>query len=265
VERLSFAYRDLDEINPRIVQRFGDTVKELDLSNNNIRDLSPLKGFVKLQILVLDGNNITSHTKIPLLPKLDTLWVNSNNISNLILFIDKLVENTPALKFLSMLKNEACPNFFNGHSLKDYTDYRRYVISRLPGLTCLDSTPITDSERQEGDRLYSPIVTPTIPASAPVIKTKDDTLTTNKSSDKDKKKRRNKKGHRPHKSGKASSATNNNLHGILPDIADGGKNNNVAPPPIPGLASNNNDSDFDDSSDGSSWTDEDSDNWDEDK
>jgi len=63
VERLSFAYRELDEIDPRIVLRFGHNVKELDLSNNNLRDLSQLKGFTKLQVLVLDNNKITSHTK----------------------------------------------------------------------------------------------------------------------------------------------------------------------------------------------------------
>lgn len=34
---------------------------------------------------------------------------------------------------------------------------RRYVINRLPGLTCLDSTPVTDLERAEGERLYSSI------------------------------------------------------------------------------------------------------------
>eukprot|EP01113_Clastostelium_recurvatum_P002098 TRINITY_DN10877_c0_g2_i2.p1 TRINITY_DN10877_c0_g2~~TRINITY_DN10877_c0_g2_i2.p1 ORF type:complete len:212 (-),score=63.38 TRINITY_DN10877_c0_g2_i2:26-661(-) len=91
--------------------------------------------------------------------KLLTLWVNNNKIENLTIFIDKLVDNTPNLKFLSMLRNEACPNFFNGHSLRDYNDYRYYVISRLKHLTTLDATPITDAERGEADRIYSTLAT----------------------------------------------------------------------------------------------------------
>jgi len=164
VEKLTLAYRDLYDINPRIVQQFGPTVKELDLSNNNIKELTALKGFPVLETLVLDHNEVTSHTKFPLMPKLHTLWVNSNKISNLILFIDKLASSTPHLKFLSMLKNEACPNFFNGKSLQDYNDYRRYVICRLPSLTCLDATQVSEQERTEAARLYSSLPLPSKPA-----------------------------------------------------------------------------------------------------
>ena len=73
---------------------------------------------------MLDSNRITDHTKIPRMEKLHTLWVNKNKIANLAIFIDKLVEFTPNLKHLSMLDNDACPNYFNGGSLKQYTDYR---------------------------------------------------------------------------------------------------------------------------------------------
>lgn len=37
VEKLTLAYRELFDIDPRIVQKVGHTVKELDLSNNNLR------------------------------------------------------------------------------------------------------------------------------------------------------------------------------------------------------------------------------------
>jgi len=154
-DRLSLAYRELSSIPAPIASKFGPQIRELDLSNNEISDLLVLKSFTKLQVLVLDGNKINSHTKFPLLDKLHTLWVNSNCIENLTIFIDKLAENTPNLKFLSMLKNEACPNFFNGHSLREYSDYRHYVISRFKYLTCLDSTPISDAERAEANRVYS--------------------------------------------------------------------------------------------------------------
>ncbi len=81
---------------------------------NIIRDVAALAGFPKLEVLVLDNNLITSHTKFPKMETLHTLWVNSNQINNLAVFIDKLAIATPNLRFLSMLKNEACPNFFNG-------------------------------------------------------------------------------------------------------------------------------------------------------
>jgi hypothetical protein len=88
------------------------------------RDLLPLREFSKLELLVIDSNRITSHTKFPSLPNLRTLWVNKNKIDNLALFIDKLVLSCPNLKFLSMLQNEACPNYFTSGTPKQYQDYR---------------------------------------------------------------------------------------------------------------------------------------------
>lgn len=37
VEKLTLAYRELFGIDFRIVQQFGRSLKELDLSNNNLR------------------------------------------------------------------------------------------------------------------------------------------------------------------------------------------------------------------------------------
>ncbi|KYQ99854.1 leucine-rich repeat-containing protein (LRR) [Tieghemostelium lacteum] len=154
-ERLDLAYRDITEINPRIVERFGPYTKELDLSNNNLEgDLLVLEGFPLLTTLVLDNNKLTSHCKFANLPKLHTLWINSNSINNLSVFIDKLLVAFPNLKVLSMLKNEACPNFFNGHSLKEYKDYRMYVISKLKNLHTLDVTPVTTEERIDASKVY---------------------------------------------------------------------------------------------------------------
>jgi len=165
VERLSLAYRDLSEVPPRIGEQFGQFLKELDLSNNELSDLTNLRDFQKLEVLVLDNNKLTSHTKIPSsLRTVHTLWVNNNEIANLSLFVDKLVASCPNLKFLSMLRNKACPNFFNGGTPKQYTDYRKYVIDRLRSLSVLDSSAITEQEREEAYRTYG-----SLPASfAPV-------------------------------------------------------------------------------------------------
>ncbi len=37
IERITLAYREIFEISPKLVQQFGKTVKELDVSNNNIK------------------------------------------------------------------------------------------------------------------------------------------------------------------------------------------------------------------------------------
>lgn len=49
----------------------------------------------------------------------------------------------------SMLKNDACPNFFNGGTVEQYEDYRMFVLSRLQNLQVLDSTQVTDEERKK--------------------------------------------------------------------------------------------------------------------
>ena len=95
------------------------------------RNIDSLKSFTKLETLVLDNNCISSHTKFPPLPALTTLWVNRNKITNLSTFIDKLVVSVPNLKYLSMLGNEACPNFLNGGSLSQYNDYRCVFTQKL--------------------------------------------------------------------------------------------------------------------------------------
>jgi hypothetical protein len=92
-----------------------------------------------LEILVVDNNLLKSVQKFPHLPLLHTLWVNSNNIEELKPFIDAVSVSFPNLKYLSMMKNPACPNFLTG---KDEDDYRRYrhsvfFLSFLPLLPAL--------------------------------------------------------------------------------------------------------------------------------
>lgn len=110
---------------------------------------------------MLDGNRITSHTKFPTLPKLKTLWVNKNKIDNLAVFMDKVVGSCPNLRFLSMLQNEACPNFFTNGTPKQYQDYRYYVICRVRTLQRLDDRDVTQEERDEAIKCVS--AQPTIP------------------------------------------------------------------------------------------------------
>lgn len=140
-------------------------------------ELHSLKCFTKLKTLVMDDNYITSHTTLPPLPLLDTLWVNQNRISNLALFIEAISSTYPNLRFLSMMKNDAAPSYFNNGSKQDYNEYRYiyytgvdhdllsinacisslysyFVVSQLPKLIALDDTQISDEERSKAVQLY---------------------------------------------------------------------------------------------------------------
>mmetsp|Transcript_30859 Transcript_30859/g.86503 ORF Transcript_30859/g.86503 Transcript_30859/m.86503 type:complete len:304 (+) Transcript_30859:83-994(+) len=152
---VSFAYRDLAFLDPDFVEENAKHVVMLDLSNNRFNDLLLLDKFQNLESLVLDNNRISSLVKFPTLEKLKTLSVNKNNISNLAAFITQVQKSCPSLTFLSMLQNEACPNFFNGGTPQQYRDYRHYVISRLPGLHTLDSSPVTNEERATAKMKYA--------------------------------------------------------------------------------------------------------------
>jgi len=82
------------------------------------------------------------------------LWVNKNKIANLSLFIEKVALSCPNLRFLSMLNNEACPNYFNKGTLKQYQDYRQFVISRLKNIKTLDSEEIASQEVNKASEVY---------------------------------------------------------------------------------------------------------------
>jgi len=211
--RVSLAFRDLTEIPPSVLPELAKSCKILDLTSNQFsyvpltclptpigpckiadgraplsvtrfRDLYPLRDLVDLEELILDDNKITSHTKFPPLQKLQNLWVNRNQITSLTFFIDKLVASCPNLIMLSMLNNEACPNYFNSGTPTQYQDYRcgrntgfkfsarlvstltldmalfrlclrYYVIHRLTKLQALDSTPVSPTERSEAHKKYA--------------------------------------------------------------------------------------------------------------
>ncbi|EFC38420.1 predicted protein [Naegleria gruberi] len=89
------------------------------------------------------------------LPNLELLWVNSNNITNLSAFIERVKVVCPNLQYFSMMANKACPNFFVGGTPELYQDYRHFVISRLPKLKVLDQNNVTDEERQQALQHYA--------------------------------------------------------------------------------------------------------------
>ncbi|XP_014681314.1 PREDICTED: uncharacterized protein LOC106821142 isoform X1 [Priapulus caudatus] len=153
-ERLSLAYKNYREVPSKYVKKYASNLKEIDLTANKLRDIRFLASFQSLRTLILDHNPIDSHVKFPLLPQLETLWVNHTKISNLSIFIAAVGKGCPSLRYLSMLNTEAAPSFFNGGSPQDYIDFRLYVVSQLRSLEFLDYLQITYEERKEANRVY---------------------------------------------------------------------------------------------------------------
>jgi len=150
---LSLVGLDLVSLPPHIGEKYGDRVKQLDLSYNAIEKLSNLERFVHLNSLVVDNNNLECEENIPRMEGLRTLSVNNNRISDLKKFLDIVKEKFPNLTYLSMLKNPACTNEFTGRDSDDYQRYRYYVLYTLRGLRFLDSREVEETERKEALRV----------------------------------------------------------------------------------------------------------------
>lgn len=152
-DKLSCVGMNLTSIPAELGSTYGDKVRQLDFSYNQIRKIENLEKFKNLQSLVLDDNEVVSEQKLPSMPSLHTLCVNSNNITDLKAFLDCLTKSCPNLKYLSMLKNPACPNYFVGKDFDDYQRYRYYVLYRLKKLKFLDSSAVTAEELKEAGRV----------------------------------------------------------------------------------------------------------------
>ncbi|XP_043332390.1 leucine-rich melanocyte differentiation-associated protein isoform X3 [Cervus elaphus] len=115
------------------------------------RSLEGLSAFGSLEELILDNNLLGDDLVLPGLPRLHTLTLNKNQITDLEYLLDHLAEVTPALEYLSLLGNVACPNELVSLE-KDEEDYKRYrcfVLHKLPNLKFLDARKVTKQEREE--------------------------------------------------------------------------------------------------------------------
>lgn len=159
--KLTFAFQNLSEITENMIPKDAVKISILDLTENNFtgsNDLKFLFNFPNLKTLILDKNKIKSNPVLPLMENLSTLWVNDNQIENLVTFIENVSRSCPNLKYLSMMKNLAAPSYFNGGSLEEYNDYRLYVISKIPNIQMLDSNEVTLEERSKSVKFYGNIV-----------------------------------------------------------------------------------------------------------
>jgi len=158
-DHLSLIGASLTQLPTELGDIYGNTAKQLDLSYNSIVRIENLGKFTQLRSLVLDNNQLESLQNFPINEKMQTLWVNNNNISDLKAFLDGISKAYPNLTYLSMLKNPACPNYFTGKDFEDYKRYRYYVLYRLKKLKFLDSSPVNDSERKEAARVGPYMIT----------------------------------------------------------------------------------------------------------
>ncbi|XP_053164758.1 leucine-rich melanocyte differentiation-associated protein isoform X2 [Hemicordylus capensis] len=115
------------------------------------RSLEGLETFSGLEELILDNNLLGNDLRLPTLPNLHTLMLNKNQISELETLLDHLVEVVPALEYLSLLGNTACPNELvcKDKDEGDYQRYRYFVLHKLTNLKFLDSRKVSRSEREE--------------------------------------------------------------------------------------------------------------------
>uniref|UniRef100_A0A8I3N676 Leucine-rich melanocyte differentiation-associated protein n=2 Tax=Canis lupus familiaris TaxID=9615 RepID=A0A8I3N676_CANLF len=118
---------------------------------SSCRSLEGLSAFGSLEELILDNNLLGNDLVLPGLPRLHTLTLNKNQITDLECLLDHLAKVTPALEYLSLLGNVACPNELVSLE-KDEEDYKRYrcfVLHKLPNLKFLDARKVTRQEREE--------------------------------------------------------------------------------------------------------------------
>lgn len=146
-ERLSLAYEKLSKIPRKIAEKFSKTTTILDLSYNDIKDLSFLSHFRQLNTLILDKNPQPDEKTLPSLPNLSLLWLNHCEIDNVQKWVYRIRDCCPSLRYLSLMGNPGATSSFNGNSTLEHNDYRMMVISILPQLTHLDDAEVTSAQR----------------------------------------------------------------------------------------------------------------------
>nr|BAN21188.1 conserved hypothetical protein [Riptortus pedestris] len=156
--RLNLAHQNLRSVPKTLINSFQTRVKIIDLSNNNIDDVSFLRSFSSLTCIILDHNDIGSDTVFPYLPNVTIVWLNYNNVHTISEFAKRLASSFPNVQQLSLMGNPGVPHC-REETFYDYLRYRLYVISCFNRLQYLDDRPVTDHERQEAVRLFgSPLL-----------------------------------------------------------------------------------------------------------
>lgn len=150
-DELSLAFRPVGTIPEALAQQEGPFVRLLNLTETELCSFANLELFTNLETLILDKNGLKGLGDCPQLETLSTLWFNNNNVDDLPGFMDSVTANFPNLRYLSMMRNPACPGLMDiiTPDLEACRLYRIYALYRLPHLLVLDSTTATEEERKE--------------------------------------------------------------------------------------------------------------------
>lgn len=145
---------DLSSLSGRIssdIKAKAHTVTEVNLSFNELSadSLPELAIFSNAVTVVLDNNNLSTLKGFPLMPKLQTLWVNNNSIEDIEEVVSVLPHKCPQLAYLSLLRNPCCPNELMGKGTVEYRRYRLYVRYRIATLRTLDASPYSAEDISE--------------------------------------------------------------------------------------------------------------------
>ncbi|XP_076141241.1 leucine-rich melanocyte differentiation-associated protein [Alosa pseudoharengus] len=149
--QVSYIGHDCEDIPGFLGERFGGFARRLDLSFNRLRSLVGLNAFSELEELIVDNNLLGNDLQLPRLPHLHTLTLNKNRLTDIEALLEHLAEVVPAMGYLSLLGNEACPNQLVSLD-KDEDDYQRYryfVLHKMPNLKFLDTRKVTKREKAE--------------------------------------------------------------------------------------------------------------------
>jgi len=137
---------DLVEFNTK---RIGPGLRKLDLSFNIIQRMKGLElSADTLEEIIVDNNQLRRIELRANFPKLHTLSLNKNMVSDLAYLVSTLKRFTPCLRYLSLLGNPGCPDQLSADDVdeSDYQLYRFYIVHHLPALRFLDHKPITQLE-----------------------------------------------------------------------------------------------------------------------
>uniref|UniRef100_A0A1I8N2H8 Leucine Rich repeat protein n=1 Tax=Musca domestica TaxID=7370 RepID=A0A1I8N2H8_MUSDO len=146
-KELNLSDRNLRELDTAIIATYGECIEHLDLSHNRITRLEWLYQMPNLRCLIMDDNRLReSHfeklKKVPL-PKITTLTLNKNELSDLDTTAEMLQQIFPNLEYLSLHGNPMCPDNlclqpFSEFVPYEYAHYRDVLSKSLPHLKFLD-------------------------------------------------------------------------------------------------------------------------------
>lgn len=136
------SYEGIEIVYQDLANEFSKFAISLDLTENEITDLSFLKSFNKLQSLVLDKNRHLNPKTMPTMKSLQILWLNSCNIPDITKWVEVIRVRCPKLRCLSMINNPGTRSLVNYSKSEENQAYRAYVAGKLKSLEYLDEAPV---------------------------------------------------------------------------------------------------------------------------